>query len=148
MPVRIATAVDIDGWLELRARLWPETPHDEHRAEIAQMLARPEGQCAGFIEISEETEARAFAEVALRHDYVNGCETSPVAFLEGIYVHPEHRRAGLGRALLAAIRAWAREQGCTELASDAYLDNVESHAFHAALGFEETQRVVYFRKAL
>jgi aminoglycoside 6'-N-acetyltransferase I len=35
-----------------------------------------------------------------------------------------------------------------ELASDALLDNNGSHAMHEALGFTETERVVYFRKAL
>lgn len=34
------------------------------------------------------------------------------------------------------------------MASDALLDNAGSHAFHEAVGFEETERVVYFRKSL
>ena len=56
--------------------------------------------------------------------------------------------ATAGRALIAAVEAWTREQGCTELASDALIDNAASHAAHAACGFEETERVVYFRKPL
>ncbi len=89
-----------------------------------------------------------FAEVALRRDYVNGCDTSPVAFLEGIYVAPDHRRDGAARALITAVEAWGRAQGCSELASDADLANLDSQRMHAAVGFEETERVVYFRKAL
>ncbi|KIT17812.1 Aminoglycoside N(6')-acetyltransferase type 1 [Jannaschia aquimarina] len=90
----------------------------------------------------------AFSEATLRRDHVNGCETSPVAFLEGIYVAPDHRREGVGALLLDAVRAWARERGCTELASDAHIDNIASHAFHRTLGFEETVRVVCFRTKL
>ena len=89
-----------------------------------------------------------FAEVSLRRDYVNGCETSPVAFLEGIYVLPDHRRAGAGRALAAAAERWGRAHGCRELASDALLENDASRGFHAGAGFEETERVVYFRKRI
>ena len=39
-------------------------------------------------------------------------------------------------------------KGVTELASDADIANITSHCMHAALGFEETERVVYFRKIL
>jgi len=38
--------------------------------------------------------------------------------------------------------------GCAELASDAMLDNTVAQAMHAALDFEETERVVYFRRLL
>jgi aminoglycoside 6'-N-acetyltransferase I len=72
----------------------------------------------------------------------------PVAFLEGIYVRPTDRRKGVTRSLVDAIEAWGREHGCAELASDALLDNTQSHGFHAAAGFEETERVVFFRKRI
>ena len=79
---------------------------------------------------------------------MNGCETSPVGFLEGIYVDPAQRRQGMARALNAAAEQWARACGCSEFASDALLDNIDSHRMHAALGFAETERVVMFRKVL
>lgn len=84
----------------------------------------------------------------MRHDHVNGCETSPVAFVEGLYVRPEFRNAQVARALCEAVADWGRRRGCSELASDALADNQESHAFHQAIGFEETERVIYFRKAI
>ena len=58
------------------------------------------------------------------------------------------RRSGVGKALLDRIEAWAQGRGFKELCSDALLSNVVSHAAHAAWGFEETERVVYFRKPL
>lgn len=148
MPIRVATLSDVDGWSQLRARLWDDVAEDQHLDEIATLLARPSGEAIAFLDVVEGAGIRGFAEAALRHDYVNGCETSPVAYLEGIYVRPEFRMSGVGKGLVRSAQTWARAQGCTELASDADLDNVTSQAFHAASGFEETERVVYFRKRL
>lgn len=148
-PVRIgvATADDAEAWLELRLTLWPGNRREEFAREIAQILAEP-GDTINLLARNDEGQAIGFAEAALRHDYVNGCETSPVAFLEGIYVVPTHRRSGVARQLVDRIADWAVVRGCTEFASDAALDNTASHAMHAALGFAETQRVVYFRKEI
>ncbi|MEO0913309.1 MAG: aminoglycoside 6'-N-acetyltransferase [Pseudomonadota bacterium] len=148
MAIRIATSQDLDGWAGLRARLWEDTSYEHHREEAAEMLARPSGEFVAFLDIGEGARMQAFAEAALRHDYVNGCETSPVAFLEGIFVLPDCRGTGIGAGLLKSVQAWAQARGCTELASDADLSNLASHAFHKASGFEETERVVYFRKLL
>ena len=92
--------------------------------------------------------ALGLVEVALRSDYVNGTNSSPVGFLEGIYVVPQARRQGVARMLVAEAERWAASVGCSEFASDALIDNTRSHAMHVALGFEETERVVFFRKAL
>jgi aminoglycoside 6'-N-acetyltransferase I len=89
-----------------------------------------------------------FIEGSIRSDYVNGTETSPVGFVEGVYVAPTLRRNGVARALFAAIGDWAKARGCRELASDALIDNEGSQRAHRALGFEETERVVYFTKRL
>lgn len=110
------------------------------------MSANPQ-KYIGYLAFDGQT-VTGFAEASLRHDYVNGCETSPVAFLEGIYVAPEYRRRGIARALCDAVEEWALGHGCTEFASDAPIDNEESHQMHAALGFEEMERVVCFRKTL
>lgn len=148
MPIRIATPSDLEDWAGLRARLWAETPLAEHEAEARALLAGSPDRCIAFFAIGDGGELQGFAEAALRHDHVNGCETSPVAFLEGIYVRPDVQGTGIGRALLHAVQTWGQARGCSELASDAHLDNLASHRFHRALGFTETDRVVYFRKLL
>jgi aminoglycoside 6'-N-acetyltransferase I len=141
------TSVDQPGWLALRAALWSDCTADGHRADAARCLAQP-GRYGQFVAYSPAHEPIGFVEASVRSDYVNGAETSPVAFLEGIYVVPHARRQGIARALCVAVVAWARGKGLTELMSDALLGNVESHAMHAALGFAETDRVVYFRRPL
>jgi aminoglycoside 6'-N-acetyltransferase I len=148
MDIVPATIDDIDAWAELRAALWPEGSVEHHRDELVQSLRVVDRREVAFLARAASGEIVGFAEATLRSDYVNGCDTSPVAFLEGIYVRPVDRRKGVARSLVRAVEAWGRERGCSELASDALIDNTQSHAFHAAAGFEETDRVVYFRKPL
>ncbi|ENN89804.1 GCN5-related N-acetyltransferase [Rhizobium freirei PRF 81] len=146
--MRIETAGDQHqgAWARLRAELWPDGSIEHHRSEI-EKICSAEGNI-GFVAIDAADHVIGFAEATLRHDYVNGCETSPVLFLEGIYVRKESRRQGVAWALCAVVAEWGRAAGCTEFASDALIDNLESHALHDALGFVETERVVYFRKSL
>jgi len=132
--------------MRLRMTLWPDEDAHGLREEAPAMLASPD--LLVLLARNPDGEAAGFAEAALRRDYVNGCDTSPVVFLEGIYVVPGQRQQGIAAALTVEVAEWGRSLGCTELASDALLDNAGSHAFHAAIGFEETERVVYFRKPL
>lgn len=111
------------------------------------MLAEP-ARYGCWLAQAASGETLGLAEASLRRDYVNGTDSSPVVFLEGIYVAPEHRRQGIAQRLIEQVSQWGRQQGCVEIASDASLDNLVSHALHHALGFEETERVVYFKKAL
>lgn len=87
-----------------------------------------------------------FAQCALRRDYVEGSSTSPVGYLEGIFVLPEHRRRGIAHRLVDACQSWAQLQGYKEFASDCELDNLESQRFHQACGFAEVNRIVCFLK--
>lgn len=133
------------AWLALRSALWPEASDAEHFSGMADAIARghyirlavtPGGSALGFVEASK------------RVDYVNGTGSSPVAFVEGLYVVPDARHQGVARTLIESVVQWALQEGCTELASDALIENCTAHAVHRALGFEETERVVYFRRAL
>nr|WP_244446299.1 aminoglycoside 6'-N-acetyltransferase [Devosia riboflavina] len=147
MKIALATAADAADWVAMRTALWPSGGDGAHAADIAELLDDA-GETINLIARDADGAALGFVEAALRHDYVNGCKTSPVAFLEGIFVKPEARGRGVARAMVGAVEAWAREQGCTEFASDAALENFVSHDMHRALGFAETQRVAFFRKVL
>ncbi|MBO9711935.1 aminoglycoside 6'-N-acetyltransferase [Sphingomonas sp.] len=147
MDIAPATPADLDDWARMRHALWgDEASAEDLRDEAAEALGAPDTLV--LIARAADGSAAGFAEAAIRRDYVNGCDTSPVAFLEGIHVEPAHRRQGLASALVDGVAVWGRAQGCIEFASDALVEDVESHRFHAAAGFEETERVVYFRKAL
>jgi putative acetyltransferase len=114
---------------------------------MEQFCASPE-RFVQFIAVDDAGVAVGLAEASLRSDHVNGTASSPVAFLEGLYVVPEARRRGAARSLVENVERWARSVGCRELASDAQFENELSHTVHASLGFGETERVVYFRKEL
>lgn len=148
MRIETASIQHLGKWAALRAELWPEESIEEHRAELDNALAAPHRDRVAFVAIGGGGEVAGFAEASIRRDYVNGCGTSPVAFLEGMYVRPDHRHAGTARMLCEAVENWGSATGCTELGSDADIENEEGHAFHAAIGFEETERVIFYRKAL
>ena len=131
----------------MREQLWPQCPSSEHLAEMSEFLASPE-RYAQFIEYDKSGNAVGFVELSLRTDYVNGTDSSPVAFLEGVYVVPHARRQGVARALVAEAERWAIGKNCSEFASDAEIENTESHSMHTALGFTASERVVFFKKAL
>jgi len=134
-------------WLELRMALWPAASAVEHQADMDDQLSSPD-RYAQFLVRADSGQALGLAEASIRTDYVNGTGSSPVAFLEGLYVIPAARQQGAARALVAAVREWALDRGCKELASDTGLDNVVSQAAHSHLGFKETERVVYFSMPL
>ena len=141
------SSLDQPGWLELRLALWPDATADEHRGYMAISLAQPE-RSLQLMMYDERRQPLGFIEGSIRSDYVNGTGSSPVGFIEGVYVVPSRRRKGVARQLYAAIADWAKARGCRELASDALVDNEVSQRAHRALGFRETERVVYFTKAL
>ena len=147
MIVRTYQSTDHAEWLRMRRALFSSlAPGDDEAQDAADWLARPDAvvlvaQRAGSSGLA------GFAEVGARA-YADGCETSPVAYLEGWYVAPGVRRQGVGAALVWAAEAWARERGYRELASDVLLDNLPSQEAHVALGFGEVERSVKYRKAL
>jgi aminoglycoside 6'-N-acetyltransferase I len=149
MEIRPVTRADRKEWARMRVALYTDPPVREiddwleardsggtHPVGIAVLVAdRGDGTLAGFVEIGSR-------------NYAEGCESSPVAYLEGWYVDPEARRSALGRRLQQAAEAWAVANGFTEMASDTELHNDVSLRAHTALGFEEVERQICFRKRL
>ncbi len=145
--IRACASADDAAWRALRRAMYARNDPAELHAEMVAMCREPE-RFAQFIGEDADGRALGFVEVSLRRDHVVGTSTSPVAFLESIYVVAAARGNGLARALVAQARALGRARGCSEFASDTLLDNAASQAMHRALGFEETRRVVYFRQSL
>jgi aminoglycoside 6'-N-acetyltransferase I len=146
MTVERATPATIGDWATMRAALWPDAARPDLEREASALLARTPAAVAFLV--SADATMIGFAEATVRVDYVNGCSTSPVAFLEGLYVRPDWRRRGAARLLCRAVEAWGRDHGCRELASDTGIDNATSQRMHEALGFSESERVVCYHKRL
>lgn len=131
----------------MRAALWPDGM-EQHLAAAEQFFAGVRHEPAEVLLAFDESGAAiGFVELSIRN-IVDSCSTNRVAYLEGWYVEPSFRRHGVGAALVAAAERWGVEQGCTEFGSDSVIDNVASQRAHRAVGFEETGRVVNFRKDL
>lgn len=140
-----AETADLAALAELACRLWPEHSVEEMIPELAETMAKPDA--AFFLAYREDT-AVGFAQCQLRYDYVEGTESSPVGYLEGIYVAELWRKQGLAKALLAACEGWAKSKGCAEFASDCELDNTQSLQFHLNVGFREANRIICFTKKI
>ena len=145
MTIRRAEALDLDALCALALKLWPDHEPEELWNDLADLMSGPE---AAFFLLEESGRPEGFAQCQLRHDYVEGTETSPVGYLEGIYISDAMRGKGGAKALLKACERWAASWGCTEFASDCELDNTASLAFHLKMGFEEASRNIHFAKKI
>jgi aminoglycoside 6'-N-acetyltransferase I len=145
MRIQKAELRDLPALAALACELWPGHRPEEMELEMGSILRKPDA--AFFLLLAGET-ATGFAQCQLRHDYVEGTDSSPVGYLEGIYVAPEYRRRGFAGKLLCACENWAREQGCCEFASDCELTNSDSLRFHLHMGFGEANRIICFTKKL
>jgi aminoglycoside 6'-N-acetyltransferase I len=146
MMIRDVRPEDTKSWLVMRMALWPEMDEPQHRREMAMMLSDEE-RFAVFVCQDPHGELLGFAEVSLR-GWAEGCESSPVGYLEGWYVAEHARRQGIGGRLVVAAEDWARSRGCIEMASDTELTNRVSEAAHLRLGYQVAAKVIAFRKPL
>jgi aminoglycoside 6'-N-acetyltransferase I len=143
--IRRATPEDKPEWLRMRQGLWPEAPLEYLSLDLDSRLAAEDK--AVFLASTPEGQLVAFVETGL-HNYAEGCDTSPVGYIEAWYVDPHVRGQKLGRELIQVAEDWAREKGCTEMASDTWLDNHASIQAHYKMGYWEVDRLVHFVKKL
>ena len=143
--IRNALLSDAATVAALAQQLWPHHEAAQLQEEFEPLLQ--DANAAVFLAFSDDMPV-GFAQCQLRHDYVEGTTSSPVGYLEGIFVAPAYQKQGIARALLASCEKWAKEQGCSEFASDCELSNTNSLRFHLGMGFEEANRIICFTKTL
>ncbi|MFT4143517.1 MAG: GNAT family N-acetyltransferase [Mobilitalea sp.] len=143
--IKQAEAGDTKIAAELAILLWPENDINALENEMREYIIS--NNRAVFISYSERTPI-GFAQCSLRSDYVEGTKSSPVGYLEGVFVKEEFRKSGFGKKLILQCEDWARNKGCSEFASDCELNNTESLQFHLRIGFEEANRIICFKKSL
>ena len=141
--IRRAGQKELPQWVSMRKQLWPHASFDELK-EIEHLFKADNFAC--FLAESDASVV-GFIELALR-PYVNGCSTSPVAFIEGIWVNDKLQKQGIGRLLVKKAEEWASSLSLKELASDTRIESEHSIHAHKSWGFQETERIVYFKKDL
>lgn len=143
--VKEATEKELNVLAEMAVIMWNSHSTEELVDKFVDVLNNDEAQI--FLKYIQNIPI-GFAQCGLRHDYVEGTDSSPVGYLEGVFVKEEYRRCGFAKELLSACEQWAKEQGCTEFASDCELFNDTSLRFHKAMGFQEVNRIICFNKLL
>lgn len=143
--IREATLLEAKEAAKLALLLWPDNNLEEFIQEIKQIIAQPDST---IVLSYHNSEAIGFAQCQLRYDYVEGTSSSPVGYLEGLYVKEAFRKQGFAKNLVNTCENWAKKKGCQEFASDCELENKESLAMHLKLGFSEANRIICFKKML
>lgn len=144
--IRPLEETDLGEWLRLRQLLWDGSDEDDQKTEMVEIIEDPESQ---FVAVADRgnRELVGFLEASIR-SHVEDCETENVGYLEGWFVDENYRQHGIGGRLVNLAEQWAKQRGCTEMASDAEIGNTVSLTAHARLGYEETSRLVHLRKEL
>lgn len=140
-----ATKEDVTKIAKLAIQMWEDNTVEDLAKEFTEMTESDESVIFLLV---EDDQPIGFAQCQLRHDYVEGTDSSPVGYLEGIYVAQKYRKKGFAKQLLDRCEAWAKEKGCVEFASDCELNNDISLAFHLKMGFAEANRIICFTKEL
>lgn len=145
--IKICKAKPEDSYTvaELFHKMWSSSDINDLQSELKEAIISNESEV--FIAYMDNIPV-GVAQCGLRRDYVEGTESNPVGYLEGIYVTEEFRKNNIAKMLCKACEKWAMEMGCKEFASDCEIDNTESLGFHLAIGFTEANRIICFTKQL
>ena len=143
--IRKASKKDAEIIAKLAVIMWDENSVEDLSNEFSELLSKDDAQI--FLKYENDIPV-GFAQCQLRHDYVEGTETTPVGYLEGIFIMEGYRNRGYAKELLNECEKWAKDSGCKEFASDCEMDNNISFQFHMAMNFTEANRIICFTKKL
>lgn len=143
--IKRAKVKDLSSLAHMAVKMWQDSSIFELEEEFKEIIHND--NAVVFIKFVDEKPI-GFAQCSLRFDYVEGTQTSPVGYLEGIFILEEYRHKGYAKELLKACEKWAKGKNCSEFASDCELDNYNSYKFHIAAGFIEANRIICFKKVI
>lgn len=143
--IKKANINDVETIASLAILMWKQHTIQDLIDEFSNIIST--GKAQFFLKYYKDIPI-GFAQCQLRYDYVEGTNSSPVGYLEGIFVKESYRNKGYAKELLAACETWATERGCREFASDCEINNINSFRFHKAVDFIEANRIICFTKTL
>jgi len=143
--IKAAEIKDLSILANMAVKMWQDSSVSELEQEFKELISND--NAVVFIKYVNQKPI-GFAQCQLRFDYVEGTQTSPVGYLEGIFVLEQYRNNGYAKELLTVCEQWAKDKNCSEFASDCELDNLNSYKFHMAMGFTEANRIICFKKEL
>jgi len=143
MKITKVTKKYFSEWVALGVEFWSKHPAENIRKDFERMLGSKNEQ--SFICI-KNNKPIGFINLAIRSDYVEGSKTSPVGYLEGIYVKKAYRKKGIAKLLFKEAEKWFKAKYVKEIGSDAMATNIVSQKFHKNLGFTKGETIVHFIK--
>lgn len=143
--IKMASDADCNTLAEMAIQMWSNSSIAELEADFSKIISSKAAVC--FIKYLDDVPI-GFAQCGLRNDYVEGTDSSPVGYLEGVFIKEQHRNKGYAKELLSACEKWAKDMDCSEFASDCELTNINSLKFHLSMGFDEVNRIICFRKCI
>jgi GNAT superfamily N-acetyltransferase len=115
---------------------WAE---DRSERALRRALADPRE----MLLVADDGQVRGLSHVLL-FDTPEGEGRRPMrrAHLDSLVVAANHRRRGVGRALLEASRGWARQKGASQLVLTVWTGNSAAERFYQKLGFTQVSQVL------
>lgn len=84
--------------------------------------------------------------MSLKFEHVHEATSTPVGYLEGIFVKEKYRKLGIAKKMYEAGEKWAKSKGCLQMGSDTWDWNKDSVLFHKKLGFKIANPIIHFIK--
>lgn len=128
-------------WKKYRRAVYRSIDDDFDEVEMDKIVCDDDWFC--YFLTDDKKQHIGMIEMSSRN-IVDGCLSSPVAYIEGLYIEEQHQGQGIGKQVIDTLHIWCRKKGFTEIAADTELDNVNAQKYFNAVGFKETYRVVEF----
>jgi aminoglycoside 6'-N-acetyltransferase I len=125
---RRVTHEDKAEWFRMRKGIWPEAPDEYMTFDMDEILANDD---YFVIFACDDGKPIGLTEAQIRD-----------------YVQEDYRGKRIAGIMTQAAENWIREKGCTEVASDTWLDNQPSIRAHLNMGYTEVERLVHYVKRL
>ena len=141
--IKIAGLEDIEDIVKMALELWPSYDYGELKEEYVGIIGSSKDDVLLYL---ADNNSVGFNHISIRSDYVEGCNSSPTGYIEGIFVKRHYRKKGIAKALVKEGENWVKEKGCKQMGSNVELHNTDSYHFHRSVGYKEVNRVICFLK--
>lgn len=139
--IRPATPADAGDVATLTVQLGYELSATDAAARLSRILSHSDHRF-WVADVRDDVVGWVHAVVT---EYI---DTEPFMVVAGLVVDRQHRRHGVGEALMGQVEAWARECGCAVVRLSSSDMRVDAHRFYERLGYVNIKTQYSFLKAL
>ena len=126
---------------ELALALWSNNKKDLIKSDFVYII----GHLNNRVLLAKwDEEYIGFIHLSIRSGFVEGADTTPVGYVEGIYVKPDFRRKGVAKELYHAGLEWLKSKKCTQISGDIWINDNMCPDFYVGMGFKEVNRIICY----